>query len=434
MLPKVLVSLLLLFLSRFMMAQSVLTLPDAIALALQNNLDIKLAKNDLEQAKNQNFAGAAGMRPDISLNINETPSISNLRQELADGRTITRDNVLAHNLGSNVAMGYTLFNGFRMFATRERLRELERMGDFQVKSSIQNTVSQVIAGYANILRQQSLLNVLQSLVKVSRERLTLVDARKLSGFANNADLYLVQLEVDQRRQAADAQKVLIQNAKTELNRLMNRAENIPFEVSGDLGDVQEFDKSTLQASMAKNPSWMMADKQVSIAEQVKKEVKSVFYPLVRLNAQLNYNVNQTQAGFLLLNQNVGASTGFGLSLPLYTGQVNRRHVEGAHIQLKRTQILQDQVRLNLNNAFEVAWQNYAAFKKFVEEDKLAVETARQLLALVEQRYKAGEGTVLDFREVQRTYEEINNRYISNQFNLKLAETDLLNFTGGLVGE
>jgi len=252
--------------------------------------------------------------------------------------------------------------------------------------------------------------------------------------ANNADLYLVQLEVDQRRQAADAQKVLIQNAKTELNRLMNRAENIPFEVSGDLGDVQEFDKSTLQASMAKNPSWMMADKQVSIAEQVKKEVKSVFYPLVRLNAQLNYNVNQTQAGFLLLNQNVGASTGFGLSLPLYTGQVNRRHVEGAHIQLKRTQILQDQVRLNLNNAFEVAWQNYAAFKKFVEEDKLAVETARQLLALVEQRYKAGEGTVLDFREVQRTYEEINNRYISNQFNLKLAETDLLNFTGGLVGE
>ncbi len=434
MLPKFLFTVLALLLVSFCEAQAVLTLSDAIAFALENNLEIKLAKNDMELAKNENYAGNAGMRPSVVLNVNETPAVANLRQELANGQTIVRNNVLSHSFGSNMVLGYTLYDGMRMYATRNRLKELEQMGQLQVKSSIQNTVSQVIAAYANILRQQGVLKVLQSLEKVSKERLTLVDARKLSGLANNADLYLVQLEVDQRRQAADAQKVLIANAKTRLSLLMNKPENFEFEVSNDLGQVQEFDKSTLQNAMNKNPAWMMADKQMLIAELVKREVNSAFYPLVRMSAQVGYSVSQTQAGFLLLNQNLGTNAGFGLSLPLYTGQVNKRNLEGANIQLKRTGLQQEQVRQNLNNSFELAWQNYEAFKKFVVEDKAAVDIASNLLSLVELRYKAGEGTVLDFREVQRTYEEINNRYINNQFTLKLAETDLLNLTGSLVLE
>lgn len=431
---KFLLPIFLLSISLNSIGQPILTLPDAIGKALEKNLDIKLAQNALEQAKNENYAGNAGMRPSVMLNLNDNPSLTNVNQELANGQTITRSNVLSNAFGGNVALGYTIFDGMRMYATRKRLQELEEMGQIQVKSVIQNTVAQVIAGYAEIIRQKSLLKVLQSLEQVSRERLSLVEARKTSGLANNADLFLVRLELDQRRQAADVQKVQIVNAKTALNRIMNEPDNAQFEVSETFVEVKSLNRAELETRISKNPNWLVAEKQVLIAQTAKKEAKSAFYPWVRLNAQVAYNRSQTQAGFLLVNQNYGTTGGLGLSLPLYTGQVNKRNYQGADIVLRRSQLQQEQVKLNLSNGFEVAWENYSAFTRFVEEDKQAVETARQLLSLVEQRYKAGEGTVLDFREVQRTYQEISNRYINNQFNLKLAETDLLNLTGGLVGE
>jgi hypothetical protein len=44
----------------------------------------------------------------------------------------------------------------------------------------------------------------------------------------------------------------------------------------------------------------------------------------------------------------------------------------------------------------------------------------------------GQSTVVDYREAQRSFEEVNYRVINNLYLAKLAETDLLRLSGQLI--
>jgi len=68
---------LLFFIFQSGIAQPILRLEEALNIALQNNFDIVLAKNNASIASTRNDAGNAGMLPNIMLNVNDINSITN---------------------------------------------------------------------------------------------------------------------------------------------------------------------------------------------------------------------------------------------------------------------------------------------------------------------------------------------------------------------
>jgi outer membrane protein len=413
-------------------AQQTLTLKDAVSLALNKNFQIQIARNEAEISRKQNSAGAAGMLPNVMLNASDNPSLNNLRQELTNGTLIQQDNVLSNNLNTNVMLGYTLFDGMRMFATRKRLQELEAMGQNRLKAQIQNTLSDVIQRYSYLSSQQSYMSVVEKLRDISLDRYKIVEVRVAAGLANNTDLYFAQLDVDTWKQNVISQQIIIKNAYTDLNVVINLPADSVYSVDEAIVTDNTLNKSRLDSSFAGNPELMMAQNQVNIALQSEKEVRSARMPLLRMNAGYGYTLVQSQAGFTLLNQTYGPLAGLTFSLPLYTGNVNANNVAIAKLQAKNAQLNEQQVQLNFKGSFEQAWFRYTNTLKQVENDEVSVNTAKQYLDLMEQRYKLGQSTVLDFREAQRSYEETNYRLISNRYLLKLSETDLLRLTGTLV--
>lgn len=409
-----------------------ITLQDAVGMALNKNLQIQIARNEAEIAHKQNSAGAAGMLPNISLNASDNPSLTNLRQELSNGTVIERDNVFANNVNANVALGYTLFDGMRMFATRKRLKELEAMGNNRLKTQVQNMVSNVIQRYSYIVAQQASLKVVNQLLDISKQRFELVQIRVAAGLANNTDVYLAQLDLDTRKQNLINQEVLIKNGYADLNVVLNLPVDSIYEIDELLGTNTALQKSQLDSAFNANPELLMAQNGVEIALQSQKEIQSTRLPTIRLNAAYGYALTQSQAGFTLLNQNYGPNAGISFTLPLYTGNVNANNVAIARLQYKNAALSQQQTYLNLSGSFEQAWQKYSNALIQVTNDEASVKTAQNYLDLMQQRYKAGQSTVLDFREAQRSYEETNYRLVSNRYNLKLAETDLLRLTGQLV--
>src|SRR3954465_3468488 len=67
---------------------------------------------------------------------------------------ITRNGVRTSNLNYGVSLNWTLFDGMRMFATREKLTELEALGALNLKAQIVNSVAVVINNYYGIVRQK----------------------------------------------------------------------------------------------------------------------------------------------------------------------------------------------------------------------------------------------------------------------------------------
>jgi outer membrane protein len=429
---RILTAAILILLSPALFAQQKLTLQDAVALALNKNFQIQIAKNEAEIARKQNSAGAAGMLPNVTLNANDNPSVTTIRQELANGSTIEKANAFSNNFNTNVTLGYTLFDGMRMYATRKRLQELEKMGQNRLKSQIQNTVSNVIQRYSYVSSQQSFMIVVNQLLRISEDRYKLVEVRLTAGLANNTDLYLAQLDLDTRRQNVITQQTLIKNAYTDLNVLIDFPADSIYTVDEAIAANNGLQKTQLDSLFANNPELLIAGNQVNIALQSQKEFQSIRLPLIRLNTAYGYTLQQSQGGFTLLNENYGPSAGVSFALPLYNGNVNVNNIAVAKLQSKNAQLYQQQTTLTMKGSFEQAWQRYQNTLVQVANDEKSVKTAQQYMDLMEQRYKVGQSTVLDYREAQRSFEETNYRLISNRYILKIAETDLLRLTGGLV--
>ena len=73
-------------------AQDVLTVQEAIAIALENNYDIKLAQNDLEIDEQNVSLANAGIMPQLSGVFDQNNAIQNSRQVRADGTVQELDN------------------------------------------------------------------------------------------------------------------------------------------------------------------------------------------------------------------------------------------------------------------------------------------------------------------------------------------------------
>lgn len=412
-------------------AQNTISLNKAVELALQNNFDLLIAGNELRQAQNNNIPGNAGMLPSVSLNVNDNPSLSNINQKFTNGTVIERNNVFSNSLGAGISISYTLFDGNRMFATKRKLETLDVMAANRLKVNVQQLITSVIFNYSNIVRHKQYLDVLKQLQDMSTQRLDIVTVREQAGLANNTDLYLARLDLEARKQQVLSQEVVIQKAYTDLNLLMNlKADSVYNTEVPALPPALV--KTSLDSLLKNNPEWLMAADQCEVAVQTQKEISAARLPLIRLNAAYNYNLSQSQAGFSLYNQMSGPQAGLTLSMPLFSGGVNKANIENAKLDVQNSEWQKEQTIQRINGLYEQAWIEYEAAHRQLISDSASMQMASSYIALMQKRFEMGQSTVLELREAQRTYEETVYRYYSNIYLLRMAETQLLGLTGQLV--
>ncbi len=416
----------------FSNAQDTLTLENALDIALKQNFQIEIARNNLKIAENNNHAGNAGMLPNVAINIGDTPSQNNIRQEFSNGTSIVRDGVNANNFNAQLALSMTLFDGGKMFATREKLNELERLGEQNLKAQIQNMLSQVIQSYYYILTQKNYLEVLQHLSDISDARLSLIITRLDVGLANVSDQYLAEIDRDASYQAVIAQQSAIFNAYASLNELLKFPADSSYQVQRKITYGSDLNRTGLDPMFEQNPEFLAENSRVKVALQSEKEASAARYPKVTLSAAYGYLLTKSQAGFSLYNQAYGPTGTLTLSVPLFSGNVNKSNYRSAILQKKNADLTKDETVLALQVDYEQAWQLYDAASLQVKSGEQTVITADKYLSIMQQRYELGESTILELREAQRALNDSSYRLYSNQYLLKLAETDLLRLTGQLV--
>lgn len=414
------------------MAQDTLRLQQAIDLALKNNFQIEISRNNLEIAENNNNAGSAGMLPTIGVIVGDTPSQNNIRQEFSNGTTIIRDGVVANNFNAQVALSMTLFDGGKMFATREKLRELENLGELNLKAEIQNILSRVVNAYYYIQTQKSYLNVLKKLADVSDARLGVINTRQEVGLANAADKYLAEIDASANAQAIMAQQTNIRNAIISLNELIQLPIDTVYDVESDFNVSETLKREELNGLFEQNPEFLAEDAKVKVSLQAEKEASAARLPEISLSAAYGYFLTKSQAGFSLYNQAYGPTGTISLNIPLFSGNVNKINYRNASLERENAEFAQKQLFLTLQSNYEKAWELY---ESGLEQAQSAAETrkmAESYLSIIQARFELGESTILDLREAQRALNDAGYRLSTNQYLLKLAETDILRLTGQLI--
>jgi outer membrane protein len=413
-------------------AQERLSLEQAVQTALENNYDIKLNKNEVEQAKINVNKANAGMLPVITGNLSTNNTLSNTKQTLSNGIVQERSGARNSNMVYGPVMNWQVFDGFQMFARYDRLKELENLGEANFKLAIQTTLADVINNYYDMVQQQQQIEALTGALEISRIRLRNSESRYTIGKA--AKLEVLAASVDLNTDTTNLLRQIDQyrNTKIKLNELLARDINTDFLVSDTIIiGTSLLLPELLNSASQLNPSLQSALINKRISEINLREVKANRYPNINMNTGYNFNRAYSELGFARNSVGRGLNYGLTASINIFNGHLQKRAEKNATLQIENNQLQYEKLNQSITSQLSSLFQTYQTNLQLVKLERQNLEVARQNINITLEKFRLGSVAPLEFREAQRNYIDANARYTNAQFEAKLAEVALMQLSGKL---
>lgn len=402
-----------------------LTIDDAISIALKNNFDIRVAKNDAAISKVNNTPGNAGMLPTLGISGSGSYGVSQSTQKLGTGVVNTYPALSSSSLSAGLQLNWTLFDGGKMFVTKSKLNEIQSLGEIQFKEKVLQTLSTVISAYYDVVRQKQQLNSINEILEFNRNRLSIAQAGFNAGSLLKTDLLQAKIDLNVTNENAINQQFNIDEAFKSLNLMLGRKGEESIEVNDSILLNYSPDKAVLQQKLnSSNTSILSFQKQIDIAQFTLKENRTLYLP--NLSVRGGYYLSQTNnsAGTILQNNAVGPQLGGSLVIPIYNAGETKRKETVAKIQKETAEIDLQSIKLQVNTALLNTLTEFENQQKLLKIEAENNELAKENLQISMERLKHGQTTSTEVHLAQENYVQSNTRLINFRYNLKMAETRL----------
>ena len=415
-------------------SQDVLEKPEAVAIALENNFDIRAAKNNLEIAENNSEITNSGYLPSFSGSggANYSKNNSDITRQDGESQTITGVETKRYNAG--LAMDYLVFNGLGRRYSYEKLKESYSLTDLQARSVMENTLINIFNSYYEIARlTQNAINQSQTL-DISRDRL--LRSRYSFDYGQSTQLDVLNAEVDYNNDSINYLTITqqLKNEKHNLNLLLGRPVETVFEVDTTLAFTSNLTMEGL-ASNARSRNVTILQQQGNLrnaTNDIRIEGSNML-PRVGVNAQYNWQNNDFgPAGFLAQQVNTGYTLGASLTWNIWDGGLTSTRKQNSRIQYENQQIALEQTQLNLERNVSNAWTVYQTALFVMDAQRTNLTTTQRNFDRTQEQYSLGQVTSIEFRQAQFNLLNAQLSYNQARYAAKNAELALLQLSGDIL--
>ena len=405
-----------------------LTLDDCIRLALRNNFEMQISKNNREIAENNATRANASLVPTIDATANYRGSYTEFFN------SSDRQSALANPYDAGVYMSYSIFDGFGNQNTFRKLKMQRKMADLEFRMTVENLIAELSAEYYTLLQERRKLSNYHFGVQLSQERLRIVEARFNIGSASRLDTEQARVDLNADNSRLVQQYEVIIRAQTNINRLIS-PQNWFDDLETATTEIHinsSLKKDSLLYQMLDwNTALLLARRNINISEYDKKIINSRLYPYFRLNSGVVYG-GQFGAQFdnRPTGQSLGLSYGLTLGVNLF-GRNNRRNSANAGIALRNAQLQAENVEQMLRAEFEVIFASYANKLKLLQMELDNLESAQLNYDIAFERYKLGELSGIVLREAQKSLLDATDRMLNIEYEAKIAEISLMQISGNI---
>lgn len=414
-------------------AQELLTLDEAIKIALEKNYSINIAKGEQEIAENNSSIGNAGFLPSLDVDASYGKRNSDTKQEFFDGRTIDQNGAKSTNYNASVNLNWIIFDGLKMFASYDRLKELRKNGETNFKLIVEDNLSQIISTYYDIVREQQVMQVLRQSIKISEERIRIAEDKKQLGSASKFDLLQAQVDLNEDKSSLLNEELNLKQAKILLNQLMGRNVNENFNVADTILINENLNYDDLKAAADQyNSEIILAKQNKNISDAEISIARSEIFPEISLNAGYDFSKSEAEAGFVKSNKTLGLFYGINARINLFNGLTTRNKIQNAQISFKQSALQLQQVMNDVNADLSNAYEKYKNSIQLVKLETQNFSAAQENVEIALEKLRLGSIAPLEFRETQRQLINAKSRLVAAQFEAKNAETELLKISGQLI--
>jgi len=397
----------------------VLTLEEAVRVALANNRQILIAKEKIEEAKQRIEEARAGYLPTINLSgtytrLSEAPSMS-----VPGYGTIEMGK--ADNYLSTLSLTQVLYSSGILKYGNQGASLYYQKSEEDLKNAQNSITYQVKKAFYAVLLAERNLEVTEVALDQSRRHLTVVEGFFEVGVVSKFDLLRTRVQV------ANLKPDLIQarnNSHLSLESLANLlslpSASLKLEGGLSFGPL----RITLEEALDK----ALEERSDLKSVQLQKEISEVVLKL----AEVQNKPNLALVGNYQYQNPSGGEDEWGgewnlnvvLSMPLFDGWANRARVAQRRSQVRQIELslqgLEDGIDLEVKKAF---WDVEASEERIHAQEK-NIEQAEEALSIAEVRYKSGAITNLEALDAQLTVTRARLAYLKALYDHNVAMAEL----------
>ena len=400
-------------------AQNVISLEDAYSIALKNNYNILTARNSAESAKINNTPGNAGMLPTAQVSGGAAYELNNVYQKYSSG-TIDKYPAMSTVIANaGVELSWTVYDGGKMYVTRDKLNEIESLGELQFKAKVMETIYQVTANYYDIVRQKQQLKSINEVINYNNERVIIAQTGFNAGTIAKNELLQAKIDLNAALSNAVSQQNTIEAAQKSLNSVLGQNLNEQFEVSDSIPDVNLPDKNELiKKTNSSNINLLVLQKQIKIADLALQETQTLNSPKVSLKGVFEFSQTINSDGSLTNNRNIGPQISAAVQIPIYTAGETDRKTELAKLEMHSAELDLKDAAFQLDIDIQNIFTNFETQQKLLKIEKENNDLTKENLNICLDRLKYGQTTSLEIHLAQDLYMQSLHKISKHTIQLK----------------
>ncbi|UII26126.1 TolC family protein [Fulvivirga maritima] len=413
---------------------NLLTLEDAIKIALDNNYSIKIARNESEIAENNYTWGNAGFLPTVTADYQRSYGNQWFEQQRATGDLNSGDNVQSRRQTYGATLNWTVFDGLKMFTSYDQLAELNQQSNESLQASIEMLIYDITSAYFSAAQEKERLQSFTSNVGLSEERLQIAHDKYDLGKASKLEFLQAQVDLNTDKSSLVQQRELLAVRKFELLRLMAvDNDTIDFVLNYELTNDTSLQLPLLLDNLeAQNTQLLTLKRNQTIALYNEKLAKGDLLPQVDFFAGYTHSSFETPSGFALSGNSNDVSYGVTASWTLFNGLNVWRQTQNAKIQHENSKFEYQNQLLDFQTTVKTTYINYQNNLDLLSLEEENLDVAKENNDIAQERYNIGLSNALELRESQINLINAEIRYQNAAFAAKQAEVQLKYLSGLLV--
>ena len=394
-------------------------------LALKNTLATETARTNLKAAQADITGARSGFLPQVGLNGRWVRS-EDERLYVTGGEPIFSDQAVT---GSG-QVSLNIFDGFGTWNRWRGAKHGRDSAEDRYLETRQAVVYETEVRYVEVLKQLDLFEVSNQALEVSSEQLKKTEAMRELGASTLADVYKAQVDHQNNILTQITTERDVRVAKASLLTWMGldpRTE-IELEQQDPWEDVPYTLDEAVERARGSNPSLKAAAASVSAFKHEVRAARSNYFPSIDIAASGDYtNFEFGQP----TNENTFWQYGIFMNWNVFDGLLTKASVNRAQSSLTRTERELIDTERNVLFVVTQAWYDLEVARRAIDVAELTVRSSEEDHRLASERFRIGEGTILDVIDANVNLTRARADFVSSNYAARVFAAALRNAIGEL---